>query len=293
MSARTARGASIKGIALARADSAREYASQRVSPEHDDGGELCVVKISDIEHELQQRTPAQVLTMLKCTDEHLHTVSTAGVRCGLVSYRQEEQAHGEYAGLTMDGAAFIGILMWPSKLGLKPCGLMPGAIVSPGSTTTPTFARLCMRSCRRSRPWCGFHARVSAVRRVRLQTLVHLEAACVRQRGLRVAIAGAGLSGFQRRVLVRLVHTGAIGDGVLDALCRLNLCFYVAQVVTLFAALVNIVVGATVPGGSRWSAAIMYVVFLILYNPLMWFVFRATIGQQVRLAATLAVFSGR
>ena len=286
MSARTARGASIKGIALARADSAREYASQRVSPEQDDGGELCVVKISDIEHELQQRTPAQVLTMLKCTDEHLHTVSTADVRCGLVSYRQEEQAHGEYAGLTMDGAAFIGILSAAKQIGLEALWLDAWCYRFTGVYDHADFCTTLheVMSKIEAVVWLP-RTRIGSKGEYAYRLWCTFEAACVRQRGLRVAIAGAGLSGFQRRVLRYGSFTPApLADGVLDALCRLNLCFYVAQVVTLFAALVNIVVGATVPGGSRWSAAIMYVVFLILYNPLMWFVFRATIGQQVRLA---------
>ena len=151
------------GIALVSCDSARQQPSQRSA------GTLRVVLIATIEQRLQSRSAAQVLAELSSSDDHIESVSTATVRCGLISYRQEVKSDGEYAGLTLDGQAFLGVLAAGKRIGLEAlwldawcqprlergvCRLLvgrarvrvtrgAGATASAARTTTTTSSRRC------------------------------------------------------------------------------------------------------------------------------------------------------
>ena len=81
-----------------------------------DGSPMCardlrVVLVSTLEQRLASESEGALLTALRDSNALLTTVSTANVRCALVSYRQENQAGADLSDtLTIDGAALRGIV---------------------------------------------------------------------------------------------------------------------------------------------------------------------------------------
>lgn len=171
------------GIALVCADSAQEQRSSEVR------GVLRVVKISTIEQQLAHHPAASVLHHLKSTDTHLQTVELSEVRCGLISYRQEWKTDGEYADLTLDGAALMGALAAAKRLQLDALWLDSWCYRFAGKynhadfchtlhevrtklearepSPSLAFTHLPLPSTRcspRLKLWCGFLARASTAR---------------------------------------------------------------------------------------------------------------------------------
>ena len=105
------------------------------------------------------------------------------------------------------------------------------------------------------------------------------EAACIQQRGLRVAVAGEGMSSFQWRLRYMGSYAAAFwADGTLDQLCRLNLAFYAAEMLAALVLLLH--------AGYFLCSRFVLLTFVqaIFTFPFLWAAIRSSIGQQIRLA---------
>ena len=103
------------------------------------------------------------------------------------------------------------------------------------------------------------------------------EVAVTQQRGLPVAIAGYGVSRLQSRIRTFGSFTAGIHvRGPVEQLLLLNLLFYATQAAQLFAIIVL--------ESSPSNYGTVLVLLFVLVNPFIWFVLRASLGQQVRLA---------
>ena len=236
-----------------------------------------VVRLADIDAKLETCTAAEVLTELSTTDNLLWPVGHR--RCGLVSYRQEWAQAGEYAGLTLDGPAFVGVLAAARSVGLEALWLDAWCYRFVGEYDHSDFCRTLhvVVTNVAAVVWLP-RTRVDSKGEYPYRLWCTFEALCVQELGLPVAIAGAGLSGFQKRVRRLGSLTPALrADGTLDALCRLNLLFYLSEASAAYA------IGANV-AAHRPTFAPLFGAFLLLGYPFIWFVLRAMLGQQVRLA---------
>jgi hypothetical protein len=108
------------------------------------------------------------------------------------------------------------------------------------------------------------------------------ECACVKQRRLPVAVAGTGVSPFQRRVRLLGSFTPGFGaDGTLGALACLNLGLYLAMAGYIC---IMVIDSSTASANKIWGiisdGLLMPFLFLVL-----WLAGRAALSQQVRLAS--------
>lgn len=264
------------------------------------GRQLRVVKLSTLREFLSRcGNELQVLTALaESVDDSLVTmVDSTAVKVALVSYRQEKRASdapspadsnacalfgAQYNALSLDGYALHHVIkaaetlrceaLWLDAWCYKPsssgydhedfCHTLHDVMES--IVAVVWLPRSKYDNANGSeyayRLWCTF------------------EAACVQQHCLPVAIAG-NMSCFQ--VAVRrcgswtpsLMRT----DSVLSELGRLNLAFYMGTIFMLYDLLVALSLG----NFYDFTGLVPYVFFI---NPIFWFAFRATIGQQLRLA---------
>lgn len=267
--------ADLSGVALVAHDSARDAASPPGK-----GKVIRVVHIADLEQHLQERSPAQVLSELSNSDSLIRSVSTDGVRCGLVSYRQEWRTDGEYPNLTLDGPALLGVIAAAKSIGVAALWLDAWCYRFAGDYDHADFCHTLhdVISQIQAVIWLP-RGRVDCKGEYQYRLWCTFEAVCVVQQRLPVVVAGVGLSGFQRRMRRFGSFTPALSaDGTLDTLCRLNLFFYLSQAAT---------VGflASTPFMSHSvGRAINQSLIGFVYFPLVWLACRATIGRQLRLA---------
>jgi hypothetical protein len=199
---------------------------------------------------------------------------------------------------------------------------MPGAIgpVPQAVTITIIFVRHCIQFSRECALLCGCHARDKAAvasmpivygcapskrlaptSRPRPQpapahaTQCTFEAANVAQRRLPVAVAGAGMSGFQRQVQRFGSFTPAFtADGTLDELAKLNLCAYMGVLGPIVLAATS-----TVDGKADHCYSVSFADEQCIYQYesaaiamflwLLWLAGRAALASQVRLAKNARV----
>ena len=253
---------------------------------------LTVVLVSDLRELLATEQPRAVMVLLHAEDSSLlKTVNPDVTSCALVSYRQEgdvtppsclamhrsKSTRLGFEDFTMDGKALQGVIDAAEAAGIEAlwvdgwcyrskgkydhddfCKALHAVITSVKSVIWLPRAKCGSRGEYGYRLWCTF------------------EASCVEQLNLPVHVAGIGMSSFQRRVRVLGSFTPAIvADGTLGILCRLNLSFYVLQLVMLVTAIGNIV--------ATQGKLLLNATFVVLL-PIVWLGFRGTISQQVRLA---------
>ena len=255
------------------------------------------VRLDALKERLGTSTEKQVLSLLSRKDNPLlATVSTAAVKCVFVSYRQEvgtqDVADAPYDEFTLDGNALRGIIAAATRLGAEAMWLDCWCYRYVGEYDHQAFCRTLHDVI------CGVHGVVwlprsksGSLGEYGYRLWCTFEAACAQQRGLRVAIAGYGLSHFQQRVAQLGSFTPALwGDGTIDALCRLNLFFYITIIAYALTVLFNLI-------NEEYGFALVNVVLGFFGFPGVWLVFRGMLGQQRCLARNarrvLRIMSGR
>jgi hypothetical protein len=114
------------------------------------------------------------------------------------------------------------------------------------------------------------------------------EAACVLQRSLPVGVAGAGLSADQRWLRIFGSFAPALfADAAIAGLCRLNLCFFVAEFFTALSFVVQLAVGYSL-GNTKDLFLFSTMASVFFFHPLLWSISRGSVAQQVRLAKLLS-----
>ena len=238
---------------------------------------LRVVYVADLEKRLASSSELALLTELAAGDSLLTTVLSSDVRCALVSYKQEQSAGNA---LTLDGPALRGVIAAARTLQVDALWMDAWCYRSEnGSYDHQDFTRtlrdviggikavVWLPRSKQSgssdyayRLWCTF------------------EVACVKQRGLPVALAGQ-MSAIQQVMLRLGSFTPALsGAGPAEQLCRINLAFYGAELGQIFLYIIRLS-----QFGFQPASDFAFAVFVSCINPLIWLGARSVLGQQVRL----------
>jgi hypothetical protein len=263
--------------------------------EQQDRVELRAVRLSALEERLQTHSELDVLNTLASSDELLETVDATQVRVALISYRQERGGCGDaYGHLTLDDRALRGIISAAHELGAEGLWIDVWCYRVSGErydhqdfcrTLHSVIGAVCAvcwlpRTKRGStgeypyRLWCTF------------------EAACVQQRGLRVAVGGAGMTAFQHHVRRFGSFAPALyGDGIVDDLVRLNFFAYFTMASIVF----NSIAHYIYPGDSanhedqsfEWVAIANLAGLSIII--VAWFAGRTALSPEIHLAKNARV----
>ena len=236
--------------------------------------DLRAILVRDVRNALKTEAPQSVLQRLCSNDDVLTTVDPSNMMCALVSYRQEKGFDTEF---TMDDRALLGVVDAAEAASIEAlwvdvwcyrfegeynhenfCETLHEVLTSIRYVIWLPRAKNRARGEYGYRLWCTF------------------EASCVEQLNLPVCIAGIGLSTLQRRVRLLGSFTPAlVGDGTVDELCRLNLFFYISELLLLIAAVDDLITSH----GKTFINCIFAALIVMV-----WLCFRSTISHQVRLA---------
>jgi hypothetical protein len=264
---------------------------------------VSVVYVSALEARLSANGASDAVLQILCeTDELLTSVNLNHVRCGLVSYRQEQletgvrvAPHRRFQALreprkdgrfTMDASTLLSIVAAAHRLGLDALWLDAWCYrVDESGYVHDDFCR-------------KLHQVVSGVTAVvwlpRSRTIstgqygyrlwCTFEAAIVQQRELPVAVAGCGESAFQRHVRRFGSFAPALwgDDDTIQRLCRLNLCAYLAVLSSLTQTVVWISTSSMYIDWNQTKALNNLLAMAVVM--LLWRTARTALGQQVRLA---------
>ena len=226
-------------------------------------------------HGVDRLNSVELLKVLANTSEYIKEVNTSDTPCALVSYRQERHTSESdaFEELTMDGDALIGVLSAAQRLGVKGLWCDAWCYRSTGEYNHDEFINT-LHNVMTSVVGVVWLPRSKAGSRGEYQYRLWttFEASCVEVRRLPVAVAGIGMSNFQKRVRLLGSFTPALAaDGTITELCRLNLFFYSVMMVILAVCLIS-----DPPQPIDWAFLGMMII--------MWLSWRGSIGQQLRLA---------